>query len=168
LRHRAVALAPLRARTHTATRRRLLYPRLKPSLHCPTPSPAQKTTTTCKRRGNTTANPERKGVYETQNITQSNNNNHHRPYTNPMQPIAILQTHPAQHKTPKNREKSTQTKKRKNLARTSFLLLRRSVSPQAPLAFRSRAQRRTNNNDETPEEKQGLLQRYKTRRLQVL
>jgi hypothetical protein len=78
-----------------------------------------------------------------------------------VQPIAVLQPHPAQHKTPKNREERTQTKineKEINLARASFLLLYNFRFPSgATGVFRSRAQRRTNNNDETPEEKTGFV-----------
>jgi hypothetical protein len=76
-----------------------------------------------------------------------------------VQPIAILQPHPAQHKTPKNREKRPQTKQKKEKTSPErlFFSFISSVFPPAPLAFRSRAQRRTNNNDETPEEKTGFV-----------
>jgi hypothetical protein len=67
----------------------------------------------------------------------------------------------------KNAPKQKKKKEKTSPERLFFSFIS-SVSPPAPLAFRSRAQRRTNDDDETPEEKQGLLQRYKTRRLQVL
>jgi hypothetical protein len=82
-----------------------------------------------------------------------------------VQPIAILQPHPAQHKTPKNREKRPQTKQKKEKTSPEglFFSFISSVFPPAPLAFRSRAQRRTNNNDETPEEKTGFVTKIQKR-----
>jgi len=73
-----------------------------------------------------------------------------------LQSSSLTQHNTKPQKTVKNAPKPTKKKEKTSPERLFFSFIS-SVFPPAPLAFRSRAQRRTKNNDETPEEKTGFV-----------